>query len=80
MGREKKVLRSIQSRDGRRCVDIFISPENNNFSFQEYRRDLEDNQWFPVGLISESRYETISATLAEAKSVIAWLKDDFCLD
>ena len=72
MADEKKVLRSIETTDGTRCVDIFLRPDAT-FGFEEYRRDVEDSRWFPVGGNSSRICGTESAALDEAVSTVPWL-------
>ncbi len=46
---KNRVLRSIETQEGERCVDFFIRPDGS-FGFEEYRRDAEDRRgWFPIG-------------------------------
>jgi hypothetical protein len=55
-------------------VDIFVLP-TGDFGFQEYRRDIVDSQWFPLGCDSERRFKTAEAALKEAISLVPWLKE-----
>ena len=49
MAHKNKVLRSVNTPDGGRCVDIFLRPDGT-FGFEEFRRDVEDpSGWFPIG-------------------------------
>jgi hypothetical protein len=70
-----RVVRSIETPSGERCVDIFLEPDGR-FGFQECRRDAEDPQgWFPIGVVSDRAFETADAALAAAKIAVAWLGD-----
>ncbi len=73
MARSNKVLRSIETEDGGRCVDIFRRLDGT-FGFEEYRRDVEDGRgWFPIGHHSQDIHVNQDATLAVALLKIAWL-------
>jgi len=74
MAHKNKVLRSIETPDGRLCVDIFVR-DDTTFGFEEYRRDVEDGQgWFLIGYYADQVFETEDAALAEAKSKVSWLQ------
>ena len=73
MAHTNKVTRSIETRDGGRCVDLFRRPDAT-FGFEEYRRDAEDAKgWFAIGFHSDAAFPTEAAALAEARQRIAWL-------
>jgi len=73
MAHVNKVLRSIETGDGVRCVDIFVRPDAT-FGFEEYRRDVEDQRgWVPVGFYAEQVYSTEAAAFNEAIAKVAWL-------
>ncbi len=74
MAHQKKVFRSIETTDGTRCVDIFMRPDAT-FGFEEYRRDVEDSRWFPIGSNPDRIYGTEGAALDEAMSIVPWLRD-----
>ncbi len=74
MHARKLVIRSIETRDGLRCVDIFRRPDLS-FGFAEYRRDPEDpGGWYPTGLGTGARLATGEAALAEARRHVPWLE------
>ena len=68
-----KVMQSLETDDGTRCVDIFQRPDGS-YGFEEYRRDVEDPRgWAPVGGYGEERYPDQDATLTRAIAMVAWL-------
>ena len=74
MAHANKVLRSIETDEGDRCVDIFVRPDGT-FGFEEFRRDVEDGRgWFPIGYYGNGVYESEAAALDRALSAVAWLK------
>jgi hypothetical protein len=74
MAHANRVLRSIETDDGGRCVDIFARPDGT-FGFEEYRRDIEDGRgWFAIGFHASGQYETANDALQDALSRIAWLR------
>ncbi len=75
MAHENKVLRSIETPDGFRCVDIFVRPDGT-FGFEEFRQDPENSRgWFPIGYHSGRIFETEDAVLNEAMSKVPWLRE-----
>lgn len=73
MAHENKVLQSIETPDGGRCVDIFRRPDGT-FGFEEYRREAEDGRgWYPVGFFANAVYESEVAARAGALATVAWL-------
>jgi hypothetical protein len=69
-----KVLRSVNTPDGGRCVDVFIRPDGT-FGFEEFRRDVEDpSGWFPIGGHSDKKFYTEKSALKKAKVLISWIK------
>lgn len=73
MAHENKVLRSIETSDGGRCVDIFQRPDTT-FGFEEYRRDVEDQRgWQPIGHHAKLIYVSAENALADALSKVPWL-------
>ena len=67
------VMRSIESPDGRCCVDIFRRPDAR-FGFAEYRREPEDaDGWRPTGIRTDAGLATAEAALAEARRRVPWL-------
>lgn len=68
-----KVLRSIETRDGALCVDIFERTDGS-YGFEEYRKDPEDPRgWFSVGSFADVRFDTAGASYAAALRSITWL-------
>ena len=75
MAHVNKVLKSIETDDGGRCVDIFRRPDDT-YGFEVYRRDSEDpSGWFQIGRFKEQVYQSESAALSDALIHIPWLKD-----
>ena len=75
MAAKNRVLRSIETPDGGRCVDIFVRPDRS-VEFEEYRRDVEDTQgWFPIGHHAERTYKSEEAAFEAAKAAVPWLED-----
>ena len=71
--RDKRVLRSIETADGGRCVDLFVRSDGS-FGFAEYRRDVEDGRgWFPLGHTADLRYPTEADALDAARAAVTWL-------
>jgi hypothetical protein len=67
------VLRSIETPDGGRCVDLFRRADNS-FGFEEYRRDTEDGRgWFPIGHYSGTGHASEAEALTGALSAVSWL-------
>ena len=63
----QKVLRSIETDLGDRCVDIFIRPDKT-FGFDEFRRDSEDmGTWTRVGVFSNFSFKSEGEAIKEAK-------------
>jgi hypothetical protein len=74
MAHINRVLRSIETDDGGRCVDLFVRPDGS-FGFEEYRRDSEDRRgWFPIGGYAAVTFITEAATLAQALICVLWLR------
>lgn len=67
------VLRSIETADGVRCVDLFVRPDAT-FGFDEFRRDVEDAGWTLVGHHSHLVFCSDADALDAALSKVAWLK------
>jgi len=73
MAHINKVLRSIETPGGDRCVDLFRRPDGS-FGFEEYRRELEDGQgWFPIGFHDGKIYPSESDALEAAQKDVVWL-------
>jgi len=74
MADKNVVMRSIETDDGIRCVDIFRRSDGT-YGFEEYRRDVEDGRgWHRIGYYAENVYETAEAALDSAIVQISWLK------
>lgn len=72
-GTKNRVLRSIETGDGARCVDVLIRADGT-FGFGEYRRDVEDARgWFPISHTEHQVYATESLALDAARSRVPWL-------
>jgi hypothetical protein len=72
---KNKVLRSLETDSGNRCVDIFVRPDGS-FGFEEYRRDSEDGRgWFPLGFYAAQIFATEEAALDAALDTVSWLRD-----
>lgn len=66
------VLRSVETADGDRCVDIFRRADGS-YGFEGYRRDAEDTGgWFRVTQFGEQRYSSESAAVGAAQRVFPW--------
>ena len=75
MTEKNRVLRSIETVDGIRCVDFFIRLDAS-FGFEEYRRDMEDARgWFPIGFHADKIFASEEEAETKAISAVLWLKD-----
>ena len=73
MAHVNKVVRSIETPDGGRCVDLFRRPDGS-FGFEEYRRDPEDGSgWHPIGHHAGVVYAREADALASARNKVGWL-------
>ena len=73
MAHRNRVLQSIETDDGGRCVDLFVRADGT-FGFEEYRRDSEDGLgWFPIGGYASVVFVTPSAARTAALAAITWL-------
>lgn len=67
------VVRSIETPDGTRCVDLFRRPDGS-FGFEEYRRDPEDGSgWGPAGHHGGAVFAAEAAAFAQARRQVRWL-------
>jgi hypothetical protein len=74
MAHTHRVLRSIETYDGGRCVDLFVRSDGS-FGFEEYRRDIEDGRgWFAVGFHASARFPTADDALRDALAKVEWLQ------
>ena len=75
MAHENQVLRSIETPDGGRCVDLFRRPDGSH-GYQAYRRDAETGTgWFPIGPYDVLTFEPEADALADARERVGWLND-----
>lgn len=75
MAKDRLVVQSIETGDGRRCVDIFRR-QNNTFGFAEYIREPEDTSgWQPAGQTGGLQFQTENEALDKAIAYIPWMKD-----
>ncbi len=75
MAHVNKVLRSVNTPDGGRCVDIFQRPDGT-FGFEEFRRDVEDlSGWFAIGGHIDKVFATEHDAFEQALAAVSWLKD-----
>jgi hypothetical protein len=75
MSHKNRVLRSIETPDGGRCVDFFIRPDSS-YGFEEYRRDIEDGRgWFPIGFHAEKIFASEEEAEDKALKAVTWLGD-----
>ena len=71
--KDRLVVRSMETDEGRRCVDIFRRPDGS-FGFEEYIREPEDNKgWQPAGSTGALRYASEEQALAAARQYARWL-------
>ena len=67
------VIRSINNINESLCVDIF-QREDKTFGFEEYRRDLENNDgWYKVGSFGEIVYANQDDAYKSAIKNVIWL-------
>lgn len=75
MAHENKVLESIETPDGDRCVDFFRRPDGSH-GFEEYRREMEDGHgWYPIGFYADQQFQSEAAAREEAAKRVPWLTD-----
>ena len=68
------VLKSVETDDGLRCVDIYRGPAGLIF-WDEWRRDPEDpTGWHATGAKSAEGFETEAAALDAATISVSWLE------
>lgn len=72
------VLRSIETPEGERCVDIFRRADGSH-GFEEYRRDAEDGGgegrgWYAIGSHGAGRYPALEEALEAARGAVPWLE------
>ena len=68
-----RVVHSVNSDDGRRCVDVFRRPDGT-YGFEEYRRDPEDpSGWGGAAGYAGLRFADRDAALHAARAAVPWL-------
>ncbi len=66
------VLRSIETEDGQRCVDLFRR-HDGSFGFEEYRREVEDRRgWAGVGGFGDHAFATEDQARDAAIACVPW--------
>jgi hypothetical protein len=69
------VLASLENREGNRCVDLFVRPDDT-YGFEEFRRDPEDaGAWTPVQYYSGISYASRDDAMAAARRAVGWLAE-----
>tara|TARA_B100001741_G_C16326167_1_gene492724 strand:- start:99 stop:323 length:225 start_codon:yes stop_codon:yes gene_type:complete len=67
------VLRSLETFDGARCVDLF-QREDGSYGFEIYRRDAEAlSSWFAIGGFAQQRFSTESDARSTAAQHAPWI-------
>ncbi len=75
MAHENKVMQSINTPDGGRCVDIFLHPDKT-YGFEEFRCDVEDpSGWFPIGGHISKSFDTEQEAVDQARAAVSWFGD-----
>ncbi|NQW01050.1 MAG: hypothetical protein HQ483_15195 [Rhodospirillales bacterium] len=70
---KNRVLASLETPDGDRCVDLFRRPDGS-FGFEIYRRDTEDlTGWFAIGGHVHKPYATQDQARQAAARLAPWL-------
>ncbi len=78
MAHVNKGLRSINTPDGGRCVDIFMRPDDT-FGFEEFGRDVEDpNVWFAIGSHGDRSFTTAEDAFELALAAVSCLDATLC--
>lgn len=73
MAHTNKVMRSIETPDGNRCVDVFVRGDGS-FGFEEYRREPEDTRgWYPIGSYGTQKFSCADTALEQAQISVPWL-------
>ena len=73
MARYNTAIHSLESPDGKECIDVFRRPDAT-FGFEKYRRDVEDCRgWFPTEYFSGVVFNTAMEALLEAQKHVLWL-------
>jgi hypothetical protein len=70
---KNRVIDSIETPDGGRCVDIFLRPDGN-YGFEIYRRDVELlTGWFPIGSNIDTTFLTEHSARQAAYDAAPWI-------
>jgi hypothetical protein len=70
---KNRVIASIETPDGGRCVDIFLRPDGN-YGFEIYRRDVESlTGWFPIGNNIDTLFLTEYSARQAAYNATPWV-------
>ena len=70
---KNRVLRSLETPDGARCVDLF-QREDRSYGFEIYRRDPEVlSSWFVIGGFAKQFFSTESDALSAAALHAPWI-------
>lgn len=74
MAHAHKVMKSLESPCGLRCVDIVIEPESSRHGWAAFRRDPEDSHgWRPDGY-GATGFDSFEAALRDARATLTWLE------
>jgi len=69
------VIRSFETLEGDRCVDIFRRSDGS-FGFEGYRRDMEDPRgWYPVGHFADGRFMCEGEATDAAVRIFPWIAE-----
>ncbi len=69
------VLRSLETSDGARCVDLFLR-DDGSYGFEIYRRDPEVlSSWFSIGGFAKQFFPTESDALSAAALHAPWIAE-----
>ena len=70
-----RVIRSVESSDGLRCIDIFRR-DDGSYGFEEFRRDPEDRSgWRPIGGFGALRFADGEAAMQCGRQHLGWLSE-----
>jgi hypothetical protein len=70
---KNRVIDSIETLDGGRCVDIILRPDGS-YGFEIYRRDTESlTGWFAIATNIDTAYPTAFAAHQAACKSAPWL-------
>lgn len=66
------VLKSMETPEGDRCVDLFRRPDGT-CGFEVWRRDPEAGRWIATGGFADVVFDDETAALMAAQKVVPWL-------